>query len=156
MTAAVYIAEKMAFVHIFHCQNHIFRTAGQRIRRFITYHAADFKIRVDCVSDFHGFRAGDKFIMRRLKQRLPRVRFILKDNARIYKTHKRTVYTCLIVDFIECHPVFYFIFIPLEADFRISYEKVYQLAVTPCAVFRNEIVRHFKMRQCNDGLDIVL
>ena len=60
------------------------------------------------------------------------------------------------VDLVEGQPVFYFIFIPLEAGGCKFHIEIDKLAVCPAAVFYAQSQRHFIVRQRNHRLDAVL
>ena len=70
------------------------------------------------MSDFDCFGTCDKLIVGCLIHYLFTMILWCIDNARISIDTAFTIIVCLVVDFIKCHPVFYFIFIAFKTCFR--------------------------------------
>ena len=154
--AHMHIRKPVATVHRVHRHHHIVRRAGQRIDRTHGDHAANLQCRVDLPRRFHRQRAGDQLIVRRLIHHRFTIFARQVFQPRVGERREIFVIIGLVVDLIEGHPVFHFVLIAGKYHFREAHEEIDQLTVTPAAIFRDQMVRHFKMRQRNHRLNTVL
>ena len=133
----------------------IFRSAACRINRIEADHAADLEVRIDlktlldsqsgCYQLIVGGLIHDFFSI---------LSSVQKDSAFLKDMVLNRV--CLIVDLIECHPIFDFILIALEADCRKFYEHVDRFSVQESVVFLYKCPRQLKMAECDQRLYIIL
>ena len=100
-------------------------------------------------------RVGHQLMMTCLEHNFSRIISLFEHHSGIGPEENRIVSIHLIVDFIECDPVFYLIFISSEADFRKFHEIIYNFAVIKSAVFPCKMQRHFKMRKCDHRFNAV-
>ncbi|MOA01915.1 hypothetical protein D3C78_1213420 [compost metagenome] len=62
---------------------------------------------------------------------------------------------CLIVDLVERHPVFHFVLVAFKRHRCETHKEIDQLAITPSAVFRDQMIGHLKVRKGNHRLNAV-
>ena len=88
-------------------------------------------------------------------QKLPVLSF-LKLKAGVGKGGLVCPVVCLVVDLIKGHPVFHLIFIAIKNSLSIPYRQIYKGTIPPCAVFRDQMKRHFIVVQRYYRLDAIL
>ena len=155
MAAALHIAEEPAIVHHLVRQHHIRWAARIRIDRNHRNHVPDLEIWVDLFADFDGQSAGDQFIVPTLVHRFFRIRIIAKVRTGVGPPEDVVLVVHLVVDFIESHPIFHFIFVALEADFCKFDEEIHSLAIHEAAVFFGQMIRHLEVGKRDDRFDSV-
>ncbi len=145
MSPAVDIGEEITHVHFLHRQHHIRRTAGKRIDGHHGNHAADLEIRIDLMPQLHRTGGRHQLMMCRLIHGLLRFLILRKNHAGIGPSVNVVLIVHLVVDLIEGHPVFHFIFIPFEADLCKPHKEINDPAVHPAAVRLRQMQRHLEM-----------
>ena len=61
----------------------------------------------------------------------------------------------LVVDLVEGHPVFHFVFIATHHGVGIMNKEINHFTVSPATVFFHQMIWHFKMRQRDYGFDTI-
>ena len=108
------------------------------------------------MTEHDGLGRGDELMVRDLREHRLAVLALLVAHARVGERRERIVQIALVVDLVERHPVLDLVLVTLEADLRETHEEIDELAATPAAVLRHQMIRHFKMRERDDRLHAVL
>ena len=156
MPAALHITEEPAVVHLPDRQNHIRRTAGIGINGHHCDHIADLKIRINLMTDLHCLSACYQFIVSALIHGFFRVWIGSEMRAAVCPAEDIILIIHLIIDLIKCHPVFDLVLIAFKTNFRKLHKEINGLSVHEPAVFFGQMIRHLKMRQCDNRLDPIL
>ena len=155
MSANMNIAEEERFIHLFECGKLVTRPASFRINRSHREHTTQSEIRIYFSAFDNRFCRRNKFMMSDLVHDFKSVFALFVNDAGICEREKRICNVALVVNLVERHPIFYFVFVAFETSHRETNEHINQFAVSPAAVFRDEVIRHFKMAECDDRFDIV-
>ncbi len=68
-------------------------------------------------------------------------------DARIGPPEDISTLVGLVIDLIECHPIFDLVLIALHHALRVAHKEVDQLSVHPAAVFLRQVIGHLKVAQ---------
>ena len=151
ITACLHIGKDQTHALFIHGFLNIIRVAAVRNQQLVADHAAHLGIRDDLMAVLRCQCACHKLVVGRLPTLLLDILTVFFYDT---GTDKQMVFDA--VDLVEGQPVFYFIFIPLEAGGCKFHIEIDKLAVCPAAVFYAQSQRHFIVRQRNHRLDAVL
>ncbi len=152
----MHVGKPVAAMHGVDRHHHIVGIAGQRIDRTHGDHAANLEIGIDSVPGLHRQRAGHQLIVRRLVHDLLAILARLIVQPRVSEGRKVLVEVGLVVDLVKGHPVLHFLLVTSENGFGKADKERDRLPVAPAAVFGHQVVRHLKVREGNNGFDVVL
>ena len=117
MAAGLYIAEEEALFHLLEGSQLVTGTAGFRIYRAHGEHAANLEIRINLVAFDNGLGRSEEFVMCDLEQGSVFVLVLAVEDAAVGEGRKGHVDFTLVVDFVEGHPEFDFVFVAFEAGY---------------------------------------
>ena len=151
----MHVSKQVSVMHCFHRVHHVFWIAGIRINWNACKHTSNLKIWIDLMSFFHYQRTCHQFMMHHLIHALFRIFLLLENHTGTSIPKQRILIIFLVVNLIECHPVFYLVPVTFHYSLCIFDKEINYFPVFPTTVCFYKMIRHLKMRQCHDRFNII-
>ena len=155
MTADLNIPKIKSFMHTLSSCHDIVRITGIWIKWNERTHTSNLEVRVDLMAFLYDHCTCDHLVMCRLVHSFFLIFVLRKQNSGIGPAKDIRGSITLVIDLIERHPVFYFIFVTLHDSHSKTYKEINDFAVDPSTVLFCKMIRHLEMTQGDDRFDAI-